>query len=279
MENLIVSFRGRQADRHMLPAYDAAQSIYGISRSLLIVTNYLSEGRVRRKNFDSVKRGYQINLVAQQPGSFEFLFQIVADPAVHAIGHAVAAKVAGDFTVAFIKSVFRMCVGKSADKEIEALEENGTLKSGDLGALVEAIEPAMRAAHTSINRGATTIVLVQGDNNIVNLDARTKAYVYDSVESGEIQQKLFSIASFNANGFSGRAYDYEEGRTIPFDLAKNADRATIAAMMRSMSTYAMRNLNQNMNSAIALEYTETEALDGRVKKMHVIKARAEIADL
>jgi hypothetical protein len=127
-------------DEHKLPAYAASQSLYGISRSLLVVTNYLSEGRVRRRDFDPRGRGFEINLVAQREGSFEFFYEILADPAVHAIGQSVAAKVAGDFTVAFVKSVFQRVTGGSAEPEIEELEAKGDLHSGDIGALVDAIE-------------------------------------------------------------------------------------------------------------------------------------------
>jgi hypothetical protein len=118
MDELTVSFRGGLADEHRLPAYAASQSQYGISRSLLVVTNYLGEGKVRHRKFDETgAHGFEINLIASRPGSFEFIFEILADPAMQSIGHAVAGKVAGDLTVAFIKSVFRRCVGEKAEAE------------------------------------------------------------------------------------------------------------------------------------------------------------------
>jgi len=65
MGELTVSFQGGLADEHRLPAYAASQSLYGISRSLLVVTNYLGEGKVRHRNFDeSGAHGFEINLVA-----------------------------------------------------------------------------------------------------------------------------------------------------------------------------------------------------------------------
>jgi hypothetical protein len=280
MDNLVISFQGGLADRHRLPAYAASQSLYGISRSLLITTNYLSEGRVRRRDFDPRHRGFDINLVAQREGSFEFLFEILADPAVHTIGQSVAAKVAGDFTVAFVKSVFQRVTGGRAEPEIEKLETAGELHSGDVGALVEAIEPAMKAAHSSINHGTTNIIVISGDNNIVSLDARTKRYVFESIEDQSPQQKAFSIASFNANTFSGRAYDYERKLTVPFDLLRGADRTTLAAIMQSMSGYTLRHHGENEDaSMIAIEYTATPASDGRIKKIHVMKARRELRQL
>jgi hypothetical protein len=280
MDNLTVSFEGGLAESNRLPAYAASQSIYGISRSLLVVTNYLSEGRVRRRDFDERKQGFQINLIAQQAGSFHFIYEILADPTMQTIAHAVEGKIAGDLALAFIKSVFRRCVGDKAEDSIERLEAEGSLNSGDIGALVEAIEPAMKAAHSSINHGATTIILISGDNNIVNLDATTKNYVYSSVRDDTLQEKLFSIASFNANQFTGRAFDYDRGLTVPFDLIKGADRLTIEALMRSMSAYALRTSEaDHTDTKIAIRYTSTIAADGRIKKMHIQKARKELLEL
>jgi hypothetical protein len=281
MDELTVSFQGGLADEHRLPAYAASQSLYGISRSLLVVTNYLGEGKVRHRKFDETGAyGFEINLIANRPGSFEFVFEILADPAMQSIGHAVAGKVAGDLTVAFIKSVFRRCVGEKAEPEIEKLELNGSLNSGDVGALVEAIEPAMKAAHTAVNHGSTTIVLVSGDNNIVNLDASTKTYVYSSKRNNRAEERVFSIASYNANSRSGRAYDYDRGMTVPFDLSGEIDRASLRAIMKSMSDYALRLPGEDSHdSQIALRYSTTVAPDGRVKKIHVHKARAEILSL
>src|ERR1035437_3935178 len=281
MDELTVSFQGGLADEHRLPAYAASQSLYGISRSLLVVTNYLGEGKVRHRKFDeSGAYGFEINLVASRTGSFEFIFEILSDPAMQTFGHAVAGKVAGDLTVAFIKSVFRRCVGEKAEPEIEKLESNGTLNSGDIGALVEAIEPAMKSAHTAVNHGATTIVLVSGDNNIVNLDASTKTYVYSSKRNDRPQEKLFSIASYNANSRSGRAYDYDRGMTVPFELSGDIDRTSLRAIMKSMSDYALRLPGDDSHdSQIAMRYDTTVAPDGRVKKMHIHKARAEILSL
>jgi len=281
MDNLIVSFQGDLADEHRLPAYAASQSLYGISRSLLIVTNYLGEGRVRHRKFDDTgAHGFEINLIASQPGSFQFIFEILADPAMQTIGHGVAGKVAGDLTMALIKSVFRRCVGGKAEPEIEKLEEAGTLNSGDIGALVEAIEPAMKSAHSSINHGATTIILINGHDNIVNLDASTKTYVHSSKRINTLNEKVVSIASYNANSRYGRAYDYDQGMTVPFELTGDADRTSLRAVMKSMSDYALRLPGDDShNSQIAVRYTTTVAPDGRVKKMHILKARQELLNL
>ena len=69
-----VKFTGDRAEQHVLPAFDAVESLDGISKSLLIPINYLFEGRVRHKNFGY--EGYRIDLVAVGPGSVDALFQL-----------------------------------------------------------------------------------------------------------------------------------------------------------------------------------------------------------
>lgn len=208
---LIAKFTGRLADEHKLPAYEAVQSLYGLSRSLLIITNYLAEGRVRRRDFKPT--GFELNIVAQRPGSFETIFELASDPKAMEICTSLALGAGGNFLTEFIKSIYRRAVGKDATHTIKELEDSGKLKSGDLGALVDAIEPAMREAHKVINHGATTINIINGDNNIILFDAQTKEYVNTSVIDENVRIKLFSVAAFDANSGYGRAFDYEEGRS------------------------------------------------------------------
>ena len=43
----VAKLKGDVADDHRVPAYEGAKSLYGLNRSLLIVSNYVVEGRVR----------------------------------------------------------------------------------------------------------------------------------------------------------------------------------------------------------------------------------------
>lgn len=275
---IITRFSGGIADEHKLPAYDAIQSLYGISRALLITTNYLVEGRVRHRRFEEI--GFEFDLIAQRPGSFDTVFAIVTDPGTMKIAVDLGTAITASFICDFLKSIFQRSVGQDAAPAIEDLETEGKLRSGDLGALVEAIEPSMREAHMVVGRGAQNIVIIKGDNNIVSLDRHTKNYVNTSIDDDRLAAKLFSIASFNANSGYGRAFDYEEGRTIPFVLSSDADRTTIDNILTSFSSYARRRrLGDDLSSAVALQYRATRSVDGRVKRIRVLRARAELRSL
>lgn len=153
------------AESHRLPAYQGSKSFYGITRSTLITLNYLAEGKVRRREFSS--NAFNLNLVAHRPGSFEAIYEVIANMDAMTVAGTLGGGIAGNFLTDFVKSVFRRCVGQQADESIEKLELEGKLNSGDLSALQDAIEPAMKEAHSIINHGAGKIIIINGDKNIV----------------------------------------------------------------------------------------------------------------
>ncbi|MCR8493161.1 DUF7946 domain-containing protein [Brucella anthropi] len=273
----IAKFTGEMAEQHKMPAYDAVESLNGVARTMLITTNYIAENRVRYRDFHY--GGYEVNLVAMRPGSFEALFEIVLAPEVIAGAGAIGLGVAGNLVTDLFKTVFRQSIGEPGERSIEQLEDSGQLHAGDLGALVDAVEPAIKRAHTVIGRGAQNIVVIKGDNNVVTFNERSKNYVNTSIRDTEIRIKIFSVGSYNVNSRYGRVFDFQEGKTIPFEVHADADRLTIETVMDSLSRYAMRRLGDDLASAAAMRYRVITAVDGRVKKIIVLQARREIAQL
>lgn len=275
---LEVKFEGQIADEHKIPAYDGVQSLTGITRSVLIVANYIVEGKVRRREFGQVPLTF--NLLAQQPGSYETLYEVVWQGGV--IAGILGGGVAGNLLTDLLKTVYRRATGTAVAAEPQSIQQLEEVRGGDLAALVDATEPSIRLGHNVINHGAITINInnrTQGQQ-IANFNPQTKQFVWESVINNTIRTKLFSIGSFNANTGSGRAFDLEEGRSIVFELEREADRATVNALLSSINSYTIRRrLGDNLTSAVALRYTSVDAIDGRLKKIRVQKARNEIADL
>ncbi|OCK59437.1 hypothetical protein [Bradyrhizobium sp. LMTR 3] len=270
-------FSGGMAESHQLPAYEGAQSLYGISRSALITLNYLAEGRVRRRDFSP--RGFQINLIESRRGSFEAIFEIITNPGMMTIVGSLGAYASAEFVEKFLASTVRRSVGEAADPTIEELEAIDSLNTGDTSALVDAIEPAMRSAHTVINHGAGAIELLTQRAELAALNAATKQYVWSSIPDDEIHEKLLGIASYNANSREGRAFDYELGKTIPFSISRDADRTTVAEILKSITSYALRREGDTLRSSVAVRYTRVLSADDRVKKIKILKARHELLDL
>jgi hypothetical protein len=282
---LTIKFEGGLADQHKIPAYDGTKSLEGMTRSILIISNFLVEGRVRRREFGAVPLTF--NIVAQQPGSFETILEVGYGAAVIGgpIVGGLAAGVAGNLLTDLIKVVYRRVSGGEDDEVLpETVAELEDARPGDIGALVEAAEPAIRLGHNVINHGVININLQQvtqaDPNSLATLTPATKNYVWENVINNGIRAKLFSIGSFNANQGTGRAFDLEAGRSIPFELTNDADRQTIETLLASISQYTRRRrLGDNLASAVALLYTSVDAIDGRIKKIRIIKARNEINQL
>jgi hypothetical protein len=243
-----VSFRGDMADQHSLPAYEAAQSIEGITRSLVLIGNYLAEGKVRKKYPYSER--LVLEWKAIQPGSFETLigmgleYEHIAEW-LKTLGIFVAggvatgtSKVISDFVSDTIKRTLKKRVGQAYTAETPQLQELENKKSGDLDAVMDAILPSAKKSHTVVGQGATNILVIYGDNNIVKFDGSTKEYLKSPRMERDLRTKLVSVGSFNVNTQYGRVYDFELGRTIAFIIDREASSRTMEKLGLSLAKYS-----------------------------------------
>lgn len=278
-DEFIIKFEGGLAEAHKLPAYNGALSLAGITRSILIPAAYLEDGRVRHRNLANT-RAYQLNLLAPRPGSFEFVLEFITNPALFAILGALGLSLSTEIAKDFIYSIIKRSIGHKAEDDIEELESKRKLNAGDMAALVDAITPAMREAHTTIGSGAHNIYVINGSRNVIHFNAATKAYVHTSIDDDEVHVRDFSIASFNANTGNGRAFDYEAGHTVAFILDEEADAATINAITESMRRYAhSRRLGNDLSSRLTLKYSAIYAPDKKIKKIRIFEARSAMKDI
>ncbi len=270
--DIIVKFDGQLARDHKLPAYEAGLAIANIARAISIPAAYLEGMRVQKKNVSA--RYFQLNLATQREGSYEAVYHFVMDAALLAsLSTAVSLSVTADFVKQFIYTVISRAVGRPGDETIEKLEHTKKLNSGDLIALGDAIEPALRESHRIIGSGAGSITIIGSHNNIV-FDSQTKSYLNTSIANDKVRVREFSVASFNANTGNGRVFDFEEGRTIFFELDRDADAKTIQLLTQSMSNYAIsRRLGDKISSRVALVYDTVEDVNGHIKKLTVFQAR------
>jgi len=93
--------------------------------------------------------------------------------------------------------------------------------------------------------------------------------------------KLFSVASFSANQGTGRAFDLEEGRSIPLRLKPDTDGLTVDTLLSSVSSYTKKRRpgDDHLRSAIAIIYACVRAVDGREKSITIDRARSAISQL
>lgn len=263
-------FTGDKADEHLLPAFEAGQSLHGLSRGFAMTGHYLATGTVRQRY--PFKSGIEVYMAPPRAGSFETVFQLQAHPELVIFGGVVGtigAGIAANFATDFIRHIYRKATGQTSNIQTEVIEEIDEERPGDIDALVEAVEPALKMAHTTIGAGAENIIIVGGRNNVVNFSGRTKNYInYSEQDDNAVTQDL-SVGSYNVNSRNGRAFFHNLGRTIPFTVVKDCKPGTVQAITHSINQYA----NQ-LPSDIEVKFFRILAGDGSLKRIHIVEAKS-----
>ena len=266
--NYTTRFTGGQADDHFIPAFEAGQSLHGLARGFVVVGHYLAKGEVRhRYPFNS---GIEIYMGPPRRGSFETVFQLVADPNVQMFGGALGAVALGitaNFASDFIRHIYRKASGQEEAIQTDPVAEIEDARPGDIDALVDALEPALKLAHTSVGAGAANVIIIGGTGNIVNFNSNTKRYLHAENREDDSTTQDLSVGSFNVNSRGGRVYFHDLGKTVPFSISSNCTPETIPAISHSLNQYAL-----GLPSDISVTFLRTIAGDGSVKKIFILGA-------
>lgn len=276
---ILIKFNGNQADRNIVPAYEAFQTLEGISRSIVLVSHFAIVGEVRKRHpFNSL---IETNFVRVQPGSFEVILSLIsssASPLLNTTWGNLTLAVAGTFITDLLKYGIGALIGtrRSPNNNLakKVLEE----KEGDVSALIEAMDPAIRKAHTIINNGTININIISGAEKIAELNDRTKEYINTDVEEGITHIKAVSVGMLNVNTRHGRVFDRDLGRTIPISIPKSATPGTLSNLGRSLQRYGQNEI-ENISSLIFIKYKRILSLDGDVKSYIVLNAAFEMTSI
>ena len=270
-------FEGGSADEHKVPAYGAIETLYGVSRSILIPSHYLIEGKVRRRSISSEK--YQLYMQPPKAGSFEAILQLGFIGGAAALANPVAVNVTANLISETIMSVVKTAVGKKLSKK-ESQSAGTLIPPGDLAALAVAVEPGLRRGHNIINNGVLNINFISGTGDQVFLDQSTKEFLNSTQREDKLTVSLMSVGKWDANNKSGSAYDPELGRMIPFSVSKDIDRKSVAAILKSNANYTLGLFDPDEDgSYIAIQFERIVDLDDTVKKIEVYKARESIEEI
>lgn len=148
--------------------------------------------------------------------------------------------------------------------EIDNLDEKS---GGDVEALVEAVEPALKKAHYGIGNTVTQIVIIEGNNNIVaSFDQKSKDYLQNDVKR-PLDVRDVSVAALNVNDLTGRVFIHDLDRTVPFKIGKHSQRRTLSNLSRGLDGYAHRT-----GATVQIQFQPIEAVDGRLKRVVIYDA-------
>ena len=258
---LVARFTGDEAEKHRVPAHEGSQSLYGISRGIVLINHFISEGEIKKRAPFTQKT--QLYLEPPQRGSLEAILTIaIENPQSLALGSGIIGGVIANLFTDALKTTFNRVVGRDVSPESETLRKISEKHSGDFEALIDAIEPSARRGHTVIEQGVQKIAIVNGDDNIINFDGETKKYVEYSNKSQIFEEMDVSIGSLNVNTGYGRAFLIDTGKTVPFHIHNHASAKTGAVLSESLNRYA-----QEKDSNITVKYVKVTSSDGRIKKL------------
>ncbi len=114
----------------------------------------------------------------------------------------------------------------------------------------------------------------------IRLGSELNKQSYDYISHSDIDRFTSEnegvISSYNINTYSGRIFDFEEGRTIPFELelaARNTD--NIRYITTSLRSNALERLEKGDRSgAVCLISRQVKSSAGRLKGLRVKNVRA-----
>jgi hypothetical protein len=258
MSEIVISFQGLDADEGHVEAFAGIESAAGLARAFTLIGHYASTGVVRHRfPFDD---GVKFYLEHTEAGSFNWRVKMLAG--------SLALGLTTNGVYDLIKLVATRAVGEephNLSDEVKAINER---KSGDIDALVEAVEPALKKAHYGIGETAKRIVIEEQSSKkiIVTFDQSSKNYLLDNIDADDSEQDV-SVSALNVNDRTGRAYFLDLKRTIPFRISRDADPKTIGILSAALDRYANRK-----GTPTRIYFSRVEAIDGRLKRIVIFKA-------
>lgn len=232
---LLIQIDGDAASEHLFPLYEGGESLAGIGLSFTRVGHYMLTGQVRHKApYDP-----RLRIVARPPtrGSVEFDFLgFLLGPAPTTVFGSLTLGVTSGLVVALGIYILKQITRSGQVEPPHAIDSLINERPGDIAALGSSIIAPTKRAHNIIGHGAT-VININGNNNSVSLNEKTKDYVSTTIEHDHEIWLDVSVGSLNANQRTGAAYNYELGRVVPFDIAKSIDHQSLVVLSRSHSAY------------------------------------------
>ena len=258
MDDLIISFRGLDADNGHVEAFAGIESAAGLARALTLIGHYAATGTVRHRfPFD---QGVRFYLEVTEPGSLNWRLKVIAGPLALGLTTSVLYDV--------IKLVTARAIGEDNIVVSQQVEQLNETRGGDIEALVEAVEPALKKAHYGVGGTAREIVIEEKTSKkvVIKFDETSKKYLLDNVQGDEDAQDV-SISALNVNDRTGRAYFLDLKRTVPFKVARDAHPNTMAILSGSLDRYANKN-----PAPTRIVFNRVESVDERLKRIIMLKA-------
>lgn len=257
--SLVFRIEGGTADEGLLDIYDAANTIYGLARTVnLIAHAFANDDEVRKKNQSAHGATAYIN--PSKKGCFEEQVQIEFDSkTVNKIGTTVLANAFWDYTNWACSSA----IGYEYEPTTPYVKKVAEKSDVFIYEIADALESPMALLHKSIRRDSSVVAYIARPRvgDIITLDNTSLDYVTTREEATDTEYILGNVTRFNVLSHFGRLFSNEEGRVISFELA-NPDESRISGL----AIDSMRDHNDGKDGKVRLKVSKVVSAQGVVKR-------------
>jgi len=263
-----IRYDGGIADRHVLPGYDGATSIDGMTRAFHIALNAYMTGEAKGRA--TVLNNAKIYIKPPARGSFifEIVCLIEAYPATSAVLSSIAAPAIYDF----IKTAFKRATGtQDAEPENPTVAKiynakappAGKVPPADLDVIAEVLEGSLQDAHRVIGDGGVSKITISSPRNeLIELNSETKQWVNTQDEAALIETFHGNVTRYNALSRNGRAYIEEFGRIVPFRPDGDFPAGEFPKL-----TWSLHGSNTGAAKRLKLSARRVTSASGKVKRL------------
>jgi len=259
-------FKGGDADRHQIPAYDGFTSLAGMGLTLSLTANYVETGVIRRRGDFEGRHTVKATPITEGSVVTDFLVslpRITLHTTQKVLSEAAGAALFGDL----FKRVVDGNLGIDSQPQTEELENLLKVRGGDVQALIAATEPSVKQTHSVIGEGTSVLNIFGASHQIAQYNKSTKEYVNGTVIDRNLLQKDVSVPSFNVNSGYGGVFDFDLGRVVPIKVTKETLPRGKKVLSWGLNEYA-----NSTGKTVHLKFYRWLALDGRPKKYIVVDA-------
>jgi hypothetical protein len=264
------SYRFRYHPREgeqVLDAYDASQALYGIARSLSILTHYTINQTVIKQA--PALRGARILVEPPRAGSFEFLIPILSLNAPTSLVGAAVFGLGINFLHDLTKTIFSRLSGKNENPTTETMREVLRRAPGDVDALSDAVEEDIVRIQRPIVNNVVNINITGGSHHIINLDHDTFDFAKTKVLGEGPMEFEGHVRSLNGSTVAGRFWVDNEERTVGFSVDRSV--VKLPPDQRGLLADSLRDWVNGNGGSIVIRGTPLTSKQGLLK--HIFLTR------
>lgn len=259
---LILRVEGGSADEGVLDIYDAANTIYGLARSVnMVAHSFANNGEVRKKN--KTATGSKTVIQPSIKGCFEEQIAILFDDSViNRVGSSVYVNGFWDY----LTWVWTGAVGHDWEPTTPYVRSFASKHDLHIDEISDALEVPMQLMHKSINSDENVKIFISRPrvSDVMELNKSTLDYVTTRDETTDTEYIVGNVTRFNVLSHFGRVYSDDEGRIISFGLADGDNRRVVDLAIKSMQEHGTDNKGK-MN----LKVSKVLSAHGVVKRYRV----------